>query len=351
MSTPEPAPLPSVTPYPPVRPTRRQWLTWGIATAVLLLVLVLHLLPALLGGLAVFELVAVLERALRFTSLEARRTRTLAVTLLTALVILLLAALGIGVTTFFRHSSTAVPALLTKLADAFADAQAVVPSWIGEYLPSNIEALRHSLRELVSQHSATLSSAGREFGRVAAHIIIGMVLGGLLALHRSVSRRRPGPLAAAISHASARFAIAFRRVVLAQGWIALVNASFTAIYLLIVLPLFGVHLPLAKTLVVLTFVIGFLPIVGNLISNSAIVLISFTISIDVAIASLVFLIGVHKLEYFLNAKIIGTHIRAHAWELLIAMLVMEAAFGIAGVVAAPIYYAYLKHELASAHMI
>jgi len=29
------------------------------------------------------------------------------------------------------------------------------------------------------------------------------------------------------------------------------------------------------------------------------------------------------------------------------MLVMEAAFGIAGVIAAPIYYAFVKDELAS----
>ena len=43
--------------------------------------------------------------------------------------------------------------------------------------------------------------------------------------------------------------------------------------------------------------------------------------------------------------IVGAQINARAWELLAAMLLMEAAFGIAGVVAAPIYYAYMKDEL------
>ncbi|HEX5307353.1 MAG TPA: hypothetical protein VFW82_14835, partial [Dyella sp.] len=57
------------------------------------------------------------------------------------------------------------------------------------------------------------------------------------------------------------------------------------------------------------------------------------------------LVLIHKLEYFLNARIVGTQIRSSAWELLIAMLVMEAAFGLPGLVAAPIYYAYLKREL------
>jgi predicted PurR-regulated permease PerM len=67
--------------------------------------------------------------------------------------------------------------------------------------------------------------------------------------------------------------------------------------------------------------------------------------------SLAFLVIVHKLEYFLNARIVGGQIRAAAWELLLAMLVMEAAFGIPGVVAAPIYYAYLKDELAARELI
>jgi predicted PurR-regulated permease PerM len=35
----------------------------------------------------------------------------------------------------------------------------------------------------------------------------------------------------------------------------------------------------------------------------------------------------------------------------VAMLVMEAVFGIAGLVAAPIYYAYLKNELAARELI
>jgi predicted PurR-regulated permease PerM len=37
--------------------------------------------------------------------------------------------------------------------------------------------------------------------------------------------------------------------------------------------------------------------------------------------------------------------------LLLAMLVMEAAFGIPGVIAAPIYYAYLKYELSARGLI
>ena len=79
--------------------------------------------------------------------------------------------------------------------------------------------------------------------------------------------------------------------------------------------------------------------------------VGLSVSFGVAVAALVYLILIHKFEYFLNARIVGTQIRARAWELLIAMLFMEAAFGAAGLVAAPIYYAYLKRELSGARLI
>jgi len=92
-------------------------------------------------------------------------------------------------------------------------------------------------------------------------------------------------------------------------------------------------------------------VLGNLISNSVIVIISLSHSLHVAAGSLVFLVVIHKLEYFVNARIIGGQIQARAWELLIAMLVMEAAFGLQGVIAAPIFYAYIKKELSDRELI
>jgi predicted PurR-regulated permease PerM len=144
---------------------------------------------------------------------------------------------------------------------------------------------------------------------------------------------------------------AFRRIVFAQVRISALNTSLTAIYLAIILPLCGVQLPLVKTMIAVCFIAGLLPVVGNLISNTVIVIVSLSHSLYAALGALAFLVLIHKLEYFVNARIVGSQIRARAWELLIAMLTMEAAFGIAGVVAAPIYYAYLKDELKSRGLI
>jgi predicted PurR-regulated permease PerM len=81
------------------------------------------------------------------------------------------------------------------------------------------------------------------------------------------------------------------------------------------------------------------------------VLVGVSVSLSVGIAALVFLVLIHKLEYFLNARIVGARIQASSWEILLAMLVLEAAFGVPGLVAAPIYYAYLKSELARRQLV
>ena len=187
--------------------------------------------------------------------------------------------------------------------------------------------------------------AGTEAGRVTVHILIGMIIGGIVALRDAAYDDKFKPFALALVNRTSLFGDAFRRVVFAQVRIASINASFTAIYLLVILPLMGVHLPLVKTMIAITFVVGLIPVAGNLISNTIIVIVSSSQSLGVALGSLVYLVVIHKFEYFLNARIVGSQIRANAWELLIAMVAMEAAFGLAGVVAAPIYYAYIKSEL------
>ena len=118
----------------------------------------------------------------------------------------------------------------------------------------------------------------------------------------------------------------------------------TGVYLAILLPLFGVQLPLIKTLIAVTFIAGLLPVVGNLISNTVITVISLSHSFGVAMAALAFLVIVHKLEYFINARIVGTQINARAWEILLCMMVMERLLGLVGVVVAPVFYAWLKAE-------
>ena len=132
----------------------------------------------------------------------------------------------------------------------------------------------------------------------------------MLALHEAVDGTAQRPLAYAVSVQAERLGDAFRRVVFAQVRISLINTAFTAIYLAVVLPLFGIHLPLTKTMIAITFIAGLLPVIGNLISNTVIVIVSLAYSPYIAIASLMYLVVIHKLEYFLNARIIGSRIQS-----------------------------------------
>ena len=100
-------------------------------------------------------------------------------------------------------------------------------------------------------------------------------------------------LAAALAERARRLAESFRRVVFAQVRISAINTALTAAYLLVALPLFDIHLPLTKTMIALTFVVGLIPVLGNLVSNTVIVVVSLAHSSQVAMASLAFLIVVH----------------------------------------------------------
>jgi predicted PurR-regulated permease PerM len=174
-----------------------------------------------------------------------------------------------------------------------------------------------------------------------------MIIGAMGSLHEMRPANLSGPLALALRERVQRVSLAFRQVVFAQIRISALNTALSAIFLAVALPLCGVHLPLTKTLIATTFIAGLLPVIGNLISNSLITFVALSVSLPVAVAALGYLIVIHKLEYFLNAKIIGSQINARSWEILIAMLTMEAIFGILGLVAAPIYYALLKSELSA----
>lgn len=322
---------------------------WVIAACVLLLTLQLHLLPALLAGLLVYELVHVIAPRLPWK--RAGGGKLAAVALLAVAVVTLLTLLLLGVVAFLRSDAGSLPRLLQKMAEIVEGSRGKLPEWLVESIPGDPDTLKVTIIEWLREHARELRTLGGEVGHVIVHILIGMVIGAMVSLREALPAQGGGPLARALFERATRVGDAFRRVVFAQVRISALNTLFTAIYLVGVLPLMGIHLPYGKTLVALTFIVGLLPVIGNLISNTVIVVVSLSVSLPLALASLAFLIVIHKLEYFLNARIVGTQIQASPWELLLAMLLMESAFGIAGLIAAPIYYAYLKDELASRGLI
>lgn len=333
------------------RLTRVDGWSLGVAVALMVAALYLHLLPALIGGLLVHELVHVLAARLRVATLGREPAKLVAVAVIAAIVIGLITAAALGIGNFLRNGTDSIPALLAQLAEAIDNSRGRLPAWLVESLPSDAESLRRDVVTWLRAHGAAVQGFGKSFGRGLALILIGMVIGAMLALREAVPGAARGPLSRIIADRAMRLGESFRRVVFAQTWIASINAFFTWLYLGVALPAFGVDLPQVKTLVLVTLLAGLLPILGNLISNTVIVAVSIGYSLELAFISLAYLVIIHKLEYFLNARIIGSQIRSRAWELLIAMMVMESAFGIAGLIAAPIFYAYLKEELTRLRLI
>lgn len=332
------------------RSSRIQLASYVLAAAALVLVLVLKLVPALFAGLLVFSAINLLAPPLQ-RHLPGTGAHWFVVAVL-ATVVAGLVALGIAATIAWLGREGINPtSLLERAISLIEAARAQLPPSIVQYLPPDEAAIRAALIEWMREHAAQLQLAGQQAGRVLVQLVVGIVLGAMLALHANRPPPPRGPLVEALVARASNLARSFREIVFAQALISAINTVLTGIYLLVVLPLFGVDLPLAKTLVLITFIVGLLPVVGNLISNTLIFVVGMSVSFGVAMAALGYLIAIHKLEYFLNAGIIGTHIRARAWELLIAMLVMEALFGVGGLVAAPIYYAALKRELEAARLI
>jgi predicted PurR-regulated permease PerM len=318
-----------------------------IAAAVLLGVLWLHMLSALFAGLAGFVLY---RRVRSFTgpAQGSRKKRALRWLMVSAAVAGLALAFGAGAELLFKAGG--LGRLMQLLADTLDQLRATAPNWVVERLPESADAVQHAASGWLREHSGEVQRWGGAALKVLVHILVGLAIGLMAATATGGRRANDGerpkrPLVVLARARMLQLAIAFGDVFAAQLRISLINASLTAVYLLMVLPMLGYRVPLAPTLVGFTFFASLVPIIGNLLSNAAITIAALTVSIWLGVASLVFLVVVHKLEYFLNARIVGGRTNVPTYAMLASMLLLESAFGLAGLVAAPVFCAWLTREL------
>ena len=304
----------------------------------------LHLLPALFAGQLVHELVHMAAPKM-FGVDHPGRAKLVALTLLLTVIVLVVGGAIIATVLFLRSDAGSLGVLLEKMAEILDKARETLPAAMQEWIPVDASDLKDQIVAWLRGHAKEIQTVSGEVGHGLVYALIGSVIGAMVSLREVLPGHAAGPLARAIQQCTVRLAEAFRRVVFAQVRISALNTVLTGIYLMAVLPMFGINLPLTKTMILITFLAGLLPVIGNLISNTVIVVISLSFSLHAAGASLAFLVVIHKLEYFINARIVGAQIEASAWELLLAIVVMEAAFGLPGVIAAPVFYADLKSEL------
>jgi predicted PurR-regulated permease PerM len=347
-----PIPVPQTAAAPPAEPTHwhdvAAWVLMGVA---LVFALQAHLLPALFAGLLMYELVHILTPQLRSRHVSEEVAKAASVVVLSLIIMLLgwLAVSGLLVT--LRNGYDSLPELLQRMAEIIEARRDTWPQWLVNSLPADAAAMQEAVSQWLRDNARQLQVLGAGAGRALTYFLFGLIIGAFVALRRVRAASELPSLARSMAERVTRLGQSFRRVVFAQVRISALNTFFTWCYLAIALPAFGIELPLTKTLIAITFLCGLLPVLGNLVSNTVITVVSLSHSWELAAVSLGYLIVIHKLEYFLNARIIGGQIQARAWEMLIAMLAMEAIFGVAGLIAAPVYYAYVKNELSARKLI
>jgi predicted PurR-regulated permease PerM len=229
---------------------------------------------------------------------------------------------------------------LLRIEDSLDTLRGALPEGIAASLPEDLVELRARVFGWLREHAASLGNLG---GKVA-HALVQGIFAILVAAMAAASTWQPSALQSD-ERFIGRLLLVLERVVLAQMRIALFNTTMTALYLFVILPAFGFVLPFRGLLCLFTLVTGVLPVLGNLLANTLVFLISLAISPWLAVASLAYLILIHKTEYFINARTVGSRVQVDSWEILAAMLTGEALFGVQGLVAAPLLYPFFKREI------
>lgn len=261
---------------------------------------------------------------------------SIAITFILGLAILIL--LGILLGHHFYGMST--QAIIYEVEKSLRALQASLPQSWQIYVPNSFE----QLIILLNEHRPIIKSLIQSLILSISYLLFGAVL-GIIIVVQLPSHSEQKPLSKKLQFEFLELIAGFIDVFFAQLRISALNGLLTGIFLFIILPLLGYQLPLAGTVLVITLIVCMIPLFGNIISSALIITLSLKSGLQMALISCAFMFAIHKLEYFLNAHIIGNHIQSKAWELLIMMTIMQAIFGMSGMIAAPIIYAQAKRAL------
>ena len=307
-------------------------ISYGVFALLLILVAVLHLGTPFLAALFCY---------LALNKLAFWGKKWIAVTLF----LVLIAAGFCGFVFFLKRALIVLP----EIAETAIPMLVTFAQQHGVELPfTDVESLRgvvlESVRDALGHLGKYVKIATKEFAFLLVGVVVavGVFLNPDFEGKRTRGRSRPNLYTFYTGRIKERFTSlyqSFETVMGAQIIIAAINAAVTSIFV------FGVGLRYAGIIVILTFICGLLPIVGNLITNTIIIGVAFTMSPQLAAWALIFLVVIHKLEYFLNSRIIGSRIDHPMWLTLLALIIGERLMGISGIILAPVILSFAKIEM------
>ncbi len=328
-----------------VSPTRAAAIGWLVIAALLGLFILLGLLKFLVFLLFMHLAIDLLVRGLgNRVPLLSRRLVLYGVYVLVAAAIVVLAVLVVppfvaDVPDYLRSLDANLGRKLTEL-------------FVAWHVPIEASELKQRAAEWGRGHLGESFDLARRTGANVVLLVVAFVITFIITHDRiargadAESRDEPRDLWHFVSRFMAdrigRFYGFFRLVMAGQVVISLVNTLLTAILLILL------GLPHKIALTVLVFVFGLLPIVGNLISNTLICVSAFLwAGLAQGLVALAFLVVIHKLEYFLNGKIIGNIVKLPMWLTLLGLIVGEALFGISGMILSIPVILFVRAELSA----
>lgn len=268
-------------------------------------------------------------------------------TLAVGLFLVLVAGLVYALAHFAHQSLRALPEIADKAIPSIIE-------WAREYqieLPiTDYDSLKEMALDNLGSRMNYLGNFAR-FAKGATTQFVFVLVGGVVAisvffnskleLDREKYAVRDNLYSLSCDQIARRFETlyqSFATVIGAQITISAINTVLTTLFVL------AVGLPYAVVVIGVTFLCGLIPVLGNLVSNTVIVGIGFTASPKMALGALLYLVVIHKLEYFLNSKIIGLRIRNPLWLTLLALVLGERLMGLAGMILAPVVLNYIRME-------
>ncbi|MDD4004956.1 MAG: AI-2E family transporter [Elusimicrobiaceae bacterium] len=305
--------------------------------AMLLVTVIFHLAHVMLASLFAFMLMEFFFRLIKKMRLPDFPARTA-----TAIAFLLaVAVVAVVFVKFLKQTLLTFPGIVES---ALPQVSALAQRYGIELPFSSFGELRELLNSRILGHALTITKASTFLTREAFHIAIGIVAVVLFFISGKPPQYCPNLFDAVRRETNRRirkFMHSFERVFGAQIIISSINAVLTMAFLYIT------GIPHLAFLTTMTFLIGIIPILGNIISNSVIAITALGISFNLAMVVLAYLVIIHKLEYFLNSKIMGSSVRLPMWQMLLAILLGNVIMGVSGIMLAPALLHYIKSELKS----
>jgi predicted PurR-regulated permease PerM len=329
--------------------------------AIWVTILSLKIGVGLIAGLAIFALTRFTRRAFVLL-LEPHMTKVngrfiqlllgwLPTFLTSAVVIAAVVLLGIGLNSGVRFVLQTItqqgPQLVDEALRNLNSVTASLPQVIKDMIPGKPS----DLFRIVSKDNSDLMGYIRNLGGASFFLFLQFVFALILGVSAALLvpsftstpvQQQPKPLAHAWLNALEGYVRCFTLLMGAQVYVSIWNTFCTAIFVYGILPAFDVVLPFRELLLIFTAVASLIPAAGNIMANTLILVLTIRYGVFVAVGSVVYLFVIHKLEYFVNGYIIGRNVRASVPEMLIAIVLGEVAFGLPGLITAPVTYAFLK---------